>query len=629
MSFSFFKLRKCKAILKHSLRTFRKRKNRLSSFQIEELKTQMNKLQENILSQNAQDAVEEAHHLESLMKKHLKKNLFDHSKELVSALTFALIVAVVIRQMWFEFYEIPSGSMRPTLKEKDKLIVSKTQFGINIPLTTSHLLFDDAEVQRGGIVIFTGKNMDIPDAKTRYFYLFPGIKQYIKRMIGLPGDTLYFYGGKVYGVDKEGNDISSAYQSKQFETLEHIPFMHLEGKTVIPKSDMKGIFSPVLVHQMNQPIAKLYATSKTEFSKKLLVTPKNGTTAENYDIYDLWGMGNYASTRILTQEQLFDLYQPLPMNYKRAKFYLELTHHANLKNAKIQDDLLGRKRPVLGSYTSIIPLEDQHIQKIWENLYSARFSMKNGYARRYDINDYYPESYHSFFPKLRGYIPDGTYEFQNGKAYEVKWQGITKPLPSSHPLMQFDPERFYLLFNIGIELDIRYLPQYFSQPLSPSRYAYFRDGDLYVMGAPVITKDDPTLKEYVITEEKRVSAMNGNYIPFVDYGAPLNSDGSLDTTFIKTFGITIPEGQYLVLGDNHAMSGDSRDFGFVPKENIRGVPSFIFWASGSRFGYPNQLAYSIFTTPRMIVWMMAIIALTLWTLTMRKRYQFPIDFDKE
>ena len=112
--------------------------------------------------------------------------------------------------------------MRPTLKESDFLVVSKTDFGLNIPLTTSHFYFDPSLVQRGEIVVFTGENMDIADSDTVYFYLFPGKKQFVKRLIAKPGDTLYFYGGKVYGIDEAGRDITSELQLPELDKIDHI-----------------------------------------------------------------------------------------------------------------------------------------------------------------------------------------------------------------------------------------------------------------------------------------------------------------------------------------------------------------------------------------------------------------------
>ena len=53
-------------------------------------------------------------------------------------------------------------------------------------------------------------------------------------------------------------------------------------------------------------------------------------------------------------------------------------------------------------------------------------------------------------------------------------------------------------------------------------------------------------------------------------------------------GLHIPEKMYLALGDNHAMSLDSRIFGFVPEENLQGTPILLFWPPGERFGVPPQ-----------------------------------------
>ena len=71
--------------------------------------------------------------------------------------------------MWFEPYTILTGSMRPTLKEEDYLVVSKTDYGINIPLQAAHFYFDPNLVQRGSVIVFNGENMDIEDNNTTYF----------------------------------------------------------------------------------------------------------------------------------------------------------------------------------------------------------------------------------------------------------------------------------------------------------------------------------------------------------------------------------------------------------------------------------------------------------------------------
>ena len=117
-----------------------------------------------------------------------------------------------------------------------------------------------------------------------------------------------------------------------------------------------------------------------------------------------------------------------------------------------------------------------------------------------------------------------------------------------------------------------------NQPFFPNRYAYFRDGALYVMGGVMMEKDDPLLKSFnerELKKEKNASA-KAPYVAFKDYGPPLKSDGTLDKPFLETFGLKIPENEYLMLGDNHAMSQDSRYFGPIPQNNLQGAPSRSF-----------------------------------------------------
>ena len=115
--------------------------------------------------------------------------------------------------------------------------------------------------------------------------------------------------------------------------------------------------------------------------------------------------------------------------------------------------------------------------------------------------------------------------------------------------MIFSPEMTALLFNLGNEFDVRFLPssQY---DVHPSRFAFFKKNSLYLMGKEIIAHDDPALIEYVNREVSREHASNGGYTPFIDTGPPLTKDGSLDIELIKEAGVRIPEGHYLGLGDN-------------------------------------------------------------------------------
>jgi signal peptidase I len=625
-----YSFRKCKHILRYAFHQYKRKKKNLSPEIATLIKEALAALQDEIIHKHREKADELAKQIESLCAVHLKKTSWDHLRELICALVFALIVAVLVRQVWFEFYEIPSGSMRPTLKEQDRLIVSKTDFGINFPLRPQEIYFDPHLVQRNGIVIFTGENMDIRDVDTMYFYIFPGKKQYIKRLIGKPGDLLYFYGGRIYGIDAEERDITPELQIEKLSNIEHIPFIDFDRKLSIPPNPTGGIYSPIYIYQMNEPVVKLSLSSIGLPRGEMVIPPhiRMPGAPPVTDYSEMWGFKNYGMVRLLTRDQVKNLTDQNPDAMEEGVLYLEIRHHPTIDNVKLIRDEMGRLRPSIGLSTSMIPLQDHHLKSIFQNIYTARFIVKNGLAYRYGSD---PKLYSgtNFLPRLDN-VPDGYYEFYNGIAYEILWQGITRKLPSSHPLYFYDPARIQLLFNLGIEWDTRFSPQVKNQRIVPARYTYFREGALYLLGAPILLPTDATLLHFLQREDVRKNAPSPQspYRPFVDAGPPLNHDRTLNLDILHQNGIRIPPQGYLVLGDNHAMSADSRDFGFVPESNLRGGPDWIFWPPGDRWGTPNQPSYPLLNFPRILVWLAAVICIGLGHVYWRKRNHLPLKIEE-
>jgi signal peptidase I len=105
----------------------------------------------------------------------------------------ALLVVFVIRSIIVEPFQIPSGSMVPTLAIGDFILVSKFSYGLRVPFTDIELL-PLGEPERGDVMVFL-----YPP------HLREGIKtDYIKRIVGLPGDTIEVRDDVVYvnGVEQ-------------------------------------------------------------------------------------------------------------------------------------------------------------------------------------------------------------------------------------------------------------------------------------------------------------------------------------------------------------------------------------------------------------------------------------------
>jgi signal peptidase I len=116
------------------------------------------------------------------------KWLWDNGRSLLGA----IIIYLFIRTLLVEAYRIPSGSMIPTLKVGDWLFVNKLAYGPTIPFTNSHLP-GYAHPRRGDVVVFESPPQHDEAEAGR-----DSTPTLVKRLVGMPGDTLYMRNGLLY-----------------------------------------------------------------------------------------------------------------------------------------------------------------------------------------------------------------------------------------------------------------------------------------------------------------------------------------------------------------------------------------------------------------------------------------------
>ncbi len=109
-----------------------------------------------------------------------KKSL---AREYTEAILIALVLALFIRQFVVQAFKIPSGSMLPTLLVGDHILVNKFIYGIKMPVT-GHILIPIEKPERNDIIVFK-------------FPVNPS-QDFIKRVVGMPGDTVEIRNKKVY-----------------------------------------------------------------------------------------------------------------------------------------------------------------------------------------------------------------------------------------------------------------------------------------------------------------------------------------------------------------------------------------------------------------------------------------------
>ena len=120
-----------------------------------------------------------------------KKNKFFSN---IKSITFAILIALLIRSFIFEPFNIPSGSMKPNLLVGDFIFVSKYSYGFSkhslpfsLPLIPGKIFSKDPK--RGDVVVFKTPENNRTD--------------YIKRVIGLPGDKIEIKNGIIFINDSE------------------------------------------------------------------------------------------------------------------------------------------------------------------------------------------------------------------------------------------------------------------------------------------------------------------------------------------------------------------------------------------------------------------------------------------
>ena len=112
-------------------------------------------------------------------------------REWIESIIIAFLLAMVIRTFVVQAFKIPTGSMRPTLLEGDLILVNKFIYGAKIPFADKRLpAFRD--FKRGDVIVFIYPE----DTK----------KDFIKRLVGLPGDEIEIKKGSIYVNDSPLSD---------------------------------------------------------------------------------------------------------------------------------------------------------------------------------------------------------------------------------------------------------------------------------------------------------------------------------------------------------------------------------------------------------------------------------------
>jgi signal peptidase I len=137
--------------------------------------------------------------------------------ELPGLILMAFILALLIKSLLVQAFFIPSGSMEPTLMPGDRVLVLKVPYYFHDPRRGDIVVFEDPDPKQqpdrsavGGFVhwLFQGLGVQKPENE-----------DFIKRVIGLPGDVVSAKGGRVYVNDKPLDEPYLAVRTEDFASV--------------------------------------------------------------------------------------------------------------------------------------------------------------------------------------------------------------------------------------------------------------------------------------------------------------------------------------------------------------------------------------------------------------------------
>ena len=155
-------------------------------------------------------------------KSKTKEKTKSNVKEYIESIIIAILIALFIRTFIICAYKIPSRSMVETLLVGDHILVNKFLYGVKIPLLRNTII-PVREPKRGEIVVF----------------IFPNdrSKDFIKRVIGVGGDTIEIKNKKIFINAKEYSDSYGIYSDNMIYPATMQPRDNF-GPVTVPKNSI-------------------------------------------------------------------------------------------------------------------------------------------------------------------------------------------------------------------------------------------------------------------------------------------------------------------------------------------------------------------------------------------------------
>jgi signal peptidase I len=222
-----------KSVRRSAVRMLRRHRARISDAAAAEVERGITGVDEALKgSRTGTAALEARARLDASLDQHLAFARKSAAREYTESIGGAILVALLLRAFVFEPFHIPSGSMIPTLLVGDFIFVNKMAYGLRVPFTDpSHVhKIGERAPKRGDVVVFI-----VPQ--------HPDV-DYVKRVVGLPGDHIEIRDNVVYvnGVEQKRTFVGEYTYSEHSEFTD----ADIEVSTYEYVENLDGVRHPVL-----------------------------------------------------------------------------------------------------------------------------------------------------------------------------------------------------------------------------------------------------------------------------------------------------------------------------------------------------------------------------------------------